>query len=1200
MGSREAFLEATKAAREARRAEKDKGKAVVKLQAACRGWLVRSRMVLEARAAWTRKRPGPEVLAELHRDARLFLWACCNRGRNRPQVLQKPAKESPDDMDLFETLCRAVLATLEDDDDGTRKGGPAGYTSLARIRGSGDSDPGGAQQKDRLLGFIWHLKCLCGVAALSLDPRATGLKPSTSRGQRVASTALRLLLALTATSIWLEGVKKQQAQALAPGLRQLCHNLLGHLVHSRDLLGQIRALLLPLLSQEGGLRVARKGTTATTTLAAAAVNLAIRPVAAAEESDKLVSLFVLKILSIPALVRHLEDGGLQPEVLMQRDLVWKCFRFLAQDEVRLRAHFDALEGSYALCLAANLTHLLVLAGAQRGAAGSDDVEDGEAEEALALDLDLAVSVLTQLLRSCGQYVSAKQSSSLSHWHPVLGWFSVSLDSFLQDSMGLVKEQLALLWNPPGPCLDLLFRPLARLCQKLPPLLPGVDPETLLDDQGRRCPRRDRDSDQMDPGMASNVKQMLRKAVEKTRSSIAAAASPTSASSASTAASSSTSSGWDSYLEGASSGGGGSSVKLGSIEVQRVARVCQMYQVALKTLAQLRLEILSGLCYRDVLVPRLFRLLQCLGPVLGIGAFLERLAAEAAGTQAGSRHREVPAELELLRLFADCLLYLVTILDDVEMYEKQTPLALAHYVTVTGFLNAFLFRVLWTGLVAADPADDPVFQSLHLLLEALHRRDSRKPFTKAGHWLMAKDVRAPALMADLDRARKPAQLVLELLPHIIPHADRVLLFRRKVAADRVALGLIGGSGRASSLFGGTYLAQTSSSPTTLVTIHRARIVEDGYRQLASLSPASLKGVIRVKFVNAQGLDEAGIDQDGVFKEFLEENIKKVFDPGLNLFCATGEGRLYPSPLSHLTENHLALFEYVGKMIGKAVYEGIVVDVPFAAFFVSQVLGKDQATAFYSYIDELSSLDAELYRNLTYLKYYPGDASDLGLTFSVDQDVLGRIVTHELVHGGKGLAVTNDNRIAYMHAVAQFRMRTQIREQTAAFARGFRSIVATEWLAVFSAPEVVRLIAGDNSPMDLKDLRKHTNYYGGFHDAHRVINWLWDILERDFDAKERAAFLKFVTSCSKPPLLGFQHLEPPFSIRCVEVSDDEDDGDTVGSVLRGFISLRRKDPVNRLPTASTCFNLLKLPNYQKKSTLRDKLRYAVMSNTGFELS
>ena len=32
-------------------------------------------------------------------------------------------------------------------------------------------------------------------------------------------------------------------------------------------------------------------------------------------------------------------------------------------------------------------------------------------------------------------------------------------------------------------------------------------------------------------------------------------------------------------------------------------------------------------------------------------------------------------------------------------------------------------------------------------------------------------------------------------------------------------------------------------------------------------------------------------------------------------------------------------------------------------------------------------------------------------------------------------------------------------------------------------------------------------------------------------------QFVTSCSKPPLLGFSSLEPQFSIRCVEVADEE---------------------------------------------------------------
>ena len=76
---------------------------------------------------------------------------------------------------------------------------------------------------------------------------------------------------------------------------------------------------------------------------------------------------------------------------------------------------------------------------------------------------------------------------------------------------------------------------------------------------------------------------------------------------------------------------------------------------------------------------------------------------------------------------------------------------------------------------------------------------------------------------------------------------------------------------------------------------------------------------MKFVNAQGLDEAGIDQDGVFKEFLEETVKRVFDPGLNLFKATSEGRVYPSPSSYVNENSLQLFEFVGRMLAKAVYE-----------------------------------------------------------------------------------------------------------------------------------------------------------------------------------------------------------------------------------------------------------------------------------------
>lgn len=55
---------------------------------------------------------------------------------------------------------------------------------------------------------------------------------------------------------------------------------------------------------------------------------------------------------------------------------------------------------------------------------------------------------------------------------------------------------------------------------------------------------------------------------------------------------------------------------------------------------------------------------------------------------------------------------------------------------------------------------------------------------------------------------------------------------------------------------------------------------------------------------------------------------------------------------------------------------------------------------------------------------------------------------------------------------------------------------------------------------------------------------------FTEEQKRALLRFVTSCSRPPLLGFKELVPNFSIR--DAGSDE----------------------LRLPTASTCVNLLKV--------------------------
>ncbi|KRZ54269.1 Ubiquitin-protein ligase E3B, partial [Trichinella nativa] len=564
----------------------------------------------------------------------------------------------------------------------------------------------------------------------------------------------------------------------------------------------------------------------------------------------------------------------------------------------------------------------------------------------------------------------------------------------------------------------------------------------------------------------------------------------------------------------------------------------MYQNVLNTFSPLKYDVLSGLCYQDFLLPKIWETLVASDIESAVNHYLQMFVSDKSQSSAES--------LSFI-VFFESATYLMTILDDYELFTLEKPFQVRQLISMAHFCNLFIFRSVWEKIVG-------------------------------------RDLKSSVFLNEVNRGNKKALFIIQRIPHVIPHRERIKLFRKYVASEKASLA-------AARLF--------EDQMSVIITIHRARIVEDGFRQLSQLPGRILKGIVRVKFINEQGLDEPGIDQDGVFKEFLEEVIKNIFDPALNLFKLTNEGHLYPSPTSYIHENYLLLFEFIGKMLGKAVYEGICVDILLASFFINHLIGRT-ASKYHSSIDELSSLDADLYKQLTFIKHYEGDMNDLGLTFACDEDILGEVVTHELRPGGRTIPVTKENKISYVHLMAHYRMYVQIKDQIAAFMRGFHAIISPEWLRMFSADEFQRLLSGDTCDIDLHDLRKHTQYFGGFHNNHRVIVWLWEILANDFSVEERRLFLKFVTSCSKPPLLGFEYLEPPFSIRCVEVNDDEDEGDTLGSVIRGFLAIRKEDPVSRLPTTSTCFNLLKLPNYHRKSTLRDKLRYAIHCGTGFELS
>jgi ubiquitin-protein ligase E3 C len=149
-------------------------------------------------------------------------------------------------------------------------------------------------------------------------------------------------------------------------------------------------------------------------------------------------------------------------------------------------------------------------------------------------------------------------------------------------------------------------------------------------------------------------------------------------------------------------------------------------------------------------------------------------------------------------------------------------------------------------------------------------------------------------------------------------------------------------------------------------------------------------------------------------------RQAFDTNYGLFMVTQDQLLYPNSskyarereyrsclchtlithiLTGISATQLAFFEFLGLIIGKALYEGILVEAAFAGFFLSKCLGKMNYCKFnfhtyHTYarehkfglltnltVDDLPSLDYELYKGLINLKNYDGNVEDLCLDFSI---------------------------------------------------------------------------------------------------------------------------------------------------------------------------------------------------------------------------
>jgi hypothetical protein len=117
------------------------------------------------------------------------------------------------------------------------------------------------------------------------------------------------------------------------------------------------------------------------------------------------------------------------------------------------------------------------------------------------------------------------------------------------------------------------------------------------------------------------------------------------------------------------------------------------------------------------------------------------------------------------------------------------------------------------------------------------------------------------------------------------------------------------------------------------IRRRHVFEDAYHQLRLRNADEMRGRLHITFRN-----EEGVDAGGLSREFFGILAKEIFNPNYALFTSTEDGSTFqPNPNSSINPDHLSYFRFVGRIVGKAVSDGYLLDAHFTRSLYKHMLG-----------------------------------------------------------------------------------------------------------------------------------------------------------------------------------------------------------------------------------------------------------------------
>lgn len=352
-----------------------------------------------------------------------------------------------------------------------------------------------------------------------------------------------------------------------------------------------------------------------------------------------------------------------------------------------------------------------------------------------------------------------------------------------------------------------------------------------------------------------------------------------------------------------------------------------------------------------------------------------------------------------------------------------------------------------------------------------------------------------------------------------------------------------------------------SPYLILAVRRELIVEDALANIVRHPPADLKKPLKIIFA-----DEEAIDAGGVTKEFFHLITQKLFDVKYGMFVVDEQTRT--QWFDRNSVDQLGEYQLIGILLGLAIYNGVIINVPFPPVLYRKLRGEKGTLA------DLDASFPTLARNLHQLLDYAGDDVEdvFGLDFRLTSQYFGALKHDDLVPNGANVAVTAANRQQYVDLYVDFLLNTSIARQFDAFKAGFELVVSGPALGLFRAEEIELLVCG-NHDFQIGDLKKHTTYDGGYAADARVVKWFWEVVAGWTEAKQRK-MLTFVTGSDRVPIAGLSSMK--------------------------FVIYRKGADSESLCSAATCFNTLYLPDYSSKAKLARKLEQAIeMAGVGFGL-